>query len=379
MKISNFPELCVTGLGLVTSVGHDHKTACASIRAGLKRSQLLGNYYLFTKKPFEDPDDGYVGGHPVLDGDFNDRTARMAALLSMAFQDLIRQESGRELLAEIPPFWLALPEKERHTVDDLALKNQLKANPAIPFDEAGFRFFQNGHAGMIVALAEAAKAMAMGMFHRVLIAGADSLIGVKDLKRFNRLGRLKTVLNPAGLMPGEAASVIILETLESAIKRKANIHFVVRSFALATEEKTVLSENPQGGDGLSKAISSFFDQGKHAPRSLDALISDMNGEEYRADELSIVYSRVMGKVDGEKNMIFPARCIGDTGAASPGVAFCIASRAMERGYLSREPGKGSGYGLVLASSDTGERGAVLVGRNINDACFHTPKRSNPCP
>lgn len=378
MKNTNLPELCVTGLGLVTSVGHDHKTACASIRAGLKRSQLLGNYYLFTKKPLEDPDDGYVGGHPVLDGHYDDRDGRMVDLLSMAFLDLSRQENWGDLLAEAP-LWLALPENERHTVDDLALKKQLKDCLAIPWDDEGFRWFQNGHAGMIVALAEAAKAMSMGMFHRVLIAGADSLIGVKDLRRFNRLGRLKTALNPAGFMPGEAASVMVLETLESARQRKANIHFQIRSFALATEEKTVLSGNPQGGDGLSRAISSLLGQEKQAPHSLDALISDMNGETYRADELSIVYSRVMGKVDGEKNMIFPARCIGDTGAASPGVAFCVAARAMERGYLARDSGKGSGNALILASSDTGERGAVLVGRNINDTCFHTPGRSNPCP
>jgi len=366
MAKTSIPELCVTGLGLVTSVGHDHKTACASIRAGLKRAQLLGNYYLPTKKPFEDEDDGYVGGHPVLEGNYDDRTPRMVDLLSMAFHDLSRQEGWEDLLSEPPPFWLALPEKQRHTVDDQAFKDQLDACPAIPFFEEGFRYFQNGHAGMMMALDEAAKAMAKKQFHQVLIAGADSLIGFKDLSRFNRLGRLKTTLNPAGLMPGEAASAIVLETLESARKRKAKIHFQIKSFALATEEKTVLSENPQGGDGFSKALSHLFDHEKNGPHALDTLISDMNGETYKADELSVAWSRTLGKVNGEKNMIFPARCIGDTGAASPGVSFCIAARAMERRYLSYGPSKSSGHALVLASSDTGERGAVVVGQWIKD-------------
>jgi hypothetical protein len=53
--------------------------------------------------------------------------------------------------------------------------------------------------------------------------------------------------------------------------------------------------------------------------------------------------------------------VGDTGAASAGLSLCLAARAMQRGYLSPNPNNEIDNALILASSDTGERAAVLLG------------------
>lgn len=359
MKKTTHPEFCITGLGLTTSVGHDHKTACASMRAGLKRPDKLWNYYLSATKPFEDEDDGYVTGHPVLDGDYDNREERMVKLLAMAFDDLM-QDVADSILPEETPLYLALPEKERFTPDDQSLLDLIRENTSIPFFEQGFQMFQKGHAGMIMALSHATKAIREGQFNRVFIAGTDSLIGFNDLSRFNRLDRLKSSLNPVGFMPGEAASVVLLEKTQSALNRKAAVQCMVKAFATAKEENHVLSIRPQGGDGLSKAVSLVMEQAREDTLVVDTVISDMNGESFRAEEWAMIQARVMNKISGEKNRIFPAICIGDTGAASSGVAFCIAARAMARGYLSYETMNPSGIALVLSSSDTETRGAVLL-------------------
>lgn len=359
MKKTTHPEFCITGLGLTTSVGHDHKTACASIRAGLKRPDKLWNYYLPATKPFEDEDDGYVTGHPVLDGDYDNREERMVKLLAMAFDDL-KKDGADSILPEGTPLYLALPEKERLAPDDPGFLDLISENTSIPFLEQGFQIFQQGHAGMIMALSHAANAMREGLFSRVFIAATDSLIGFNDLSRFNRLDRLKSSLNPLGFMPGEAASVILLEKTQSALNRNATIKCMVKAFATAMEEKHVLSINPQGGDGLSKAISLVMDQIQENPLIVDTIISDMNGESFRAEEWAMIQARIMNRINGEKNCIFPAICIGDTGAASSGVSFCIAVRAMARGYLSYKTMNPSGIALVLSSSDTETRGAALL-------------------
>jgi 3-oxoacyl-[acyl-carrier-protein] synthase-1 len=176
---------------------------------------------------------------------------------------------------------------------------------------------------------------------------------------------LKSFLNPVGFMPGEAASVILLEKTRSALKRNASILCMVKAFATANEENHVLSLNQPCGNGLSKAISLVMDHLHENPLIVDTVISDMNGEFFRADEWAIIQLQIMNRISGEKNRIFPAICIGDTGAASSGVAFCIAARAMARGYLSYETMNPSGLALVLSSSDTGTRGAVLLSN------FHT--------
>lgn len=353
-------DLCITGLGLVTSVGHDHKTACASIRAGLKRPKKLPRFYVNTNIRFDDPEDGKAVGYPVLDGDYTDIPGRMATLLNMAALDL-RQSTGLdEGFMEETPLFLAIPEKERLDLEHQDLKNLIRNHaPMLCFGD-DIRVFSQGHSGMIIALQHAAEAIHKKQQPRVLIAGADSLIGFYDLRRYDRAERLKTILNPNGLFPGEAAAILLVESIDAAEKRKAEIRCVIRGLAASMEENPVLSGKETTGTGLSKAISAMMDQEQNQSVDVDTVISDINGETYRFSEWAILQSRSMSRINGEKNTVFPARFIGDTGAASPGVAACIAVRSMERGYISNDPDKRNGSALILSSSDTGERGAVLI-------------------
>jgi 3-oxoacyl-[acyl-carrier-protein] synthase-1 len=357
MTKTSVPELCVTGTGLATSVGHSHRTACASIRAGLKRPSLLGNYYVPSENPFEDPDDGYVAGHPVLEGDYDHREPRMAALLAIAFRDLAGQEDP-EVLKQTPLF-LALPDRGRMTGESPDFTGLLADDPDIPDFEQGVRPFYMGHAGMILAMMEARNLIFGGRFSRILVAGTDSLIGFADLSRFNRMHRLKTCLTPEGLMPGEAASVLLLESRESALARNARIHGVIRAMASAMDENPVISASDPTGFGLSRAINSVF-EGEKAKPSVSSVISDLNGESYRTGEWAMIQARTLNSVPGEKNGVFPARCTGDTGSAWGGLACALAVRSLEKGYAAHEPENRPGLVLVLGSSDTGERGALLV-------------------
>lgn len=355
------PELCITGLGLSTSVGHDHKTACASIRAGLKRPKKLNNFYVESKDSYEDQDDGLVTGHPVLEGDYNDTRDRMFTLLAMALQDLNRNAGLDEGQMEDTRLYLALPEQSRLALEQEDIHDLMHSHWPMMNLESGFRAYPKGHAGMIYALADAADAIGKGLCSRVLIAGTDSLIGFNDLARLEKQERLKTILNSDGLIPGEAASACLIESTQAARHRNAAIACVIKAISTAHEDQSVITGKPATGLGLARAITGIVEHEKDKPITATAVINDLNGEFYRFNEWILIQPGIMGQIQGEKNLICPARCIGDTGAASPGISICIAARAMARGYLSLNPKNKNSQAMIVSSSDTGERGAVLVG------------------
>jgi len=360
------PELCITGLGLVTSVGHDHKTACASIRAGLRRSTKLPNYYAPSKKGYDDFEDGLVTGHPVFGDEPENREARIMKLLSMALSDLKKDAGLTEADLKDTGVFLALPETKRCVLAEDDVKDCLLLIDTWPFsEETAVKLYPLGHAGMLFALSDAAEAIQRGDLTRALVAGADSLINFDDLSRLDDLERLKTKLNTDGLMPGEAASAILMEKTAMAKKRGTPIKSLIRVVSTAHEPEP-RARGLALGTGLTHALKGILSPDKKAPVSIDAIFSDLNGEPCRFEEWSMVQARIMNHAIGEKELICPAKNVGDTGAASAGLAICLASRAMERGYLSSNPNHDNATALIISSSDTGERAALLLGTYVDE-------------
>ena len=325
-KIINNPQICITGLGLITSVGHDVKTACASIRANIRRPQKLDNFYVPSKQGYDDYDDGLVTTHPVLPGNPDDTETRLLSLLDSALEDLYNNTNTDKAVIDKAPIYLSLPEEENKT-DLEALKKHLSPKKIITFNQGG--------SGMITALAKAVE----DNNQYAIIAGVDSLISHADLTQLNKAKRLRTELRPEGLSPGEAASAILIEKTATAKKIKASI------------DKIAISNTLE--DVISKMI-----QDKEDVIEPDTIISDMNGEPHKAEEIGKLHHTILNRISGEKNIIQPARNIGETGSAYAGVAMCMIVRSMERCYMSQT--KKSGNGLVLASSDETKSGIYIT-------------------
>ncbi len=354
-KLINKPEICITGLGMVTPVGHDVKTACASIRAGIKRPTKLDNFYVESKAGYDEWEDGLVTGHPVFEYNYDDTETRLFSLFSMVLEDLYKFFGEDSPLMDNTPVFLALPEKYREKTDKEKLTEFIDTESNDPdkfkFKTGNITTFNEGHAGMITALTQAVESINNGLSERAIIVGIDSLIGFDDLSLFNKEKRLKTQLNSDGFIPGEAASAILIEKITTAEKRKAEICAVIEIISTGHEDDHVISENNATGNALSKVISAMLPEKEEYEFNPSNIISDLNGEIYRFEEWSMVLPKVMNKISGKKEMIYPARYTGDTGAASAGVSICFAVRTME---------KKEGDIMVLASSDSGARGAVYL-------------------
>jgi len=82
------------------------------------------------------------------------------------------------------------------------------------------------------------------------------------------------------------------------------------------------------------------------------LISDCNGEEWRAQELGSARMRLGNELGNATRFLFPGSSMGDVGAASAALGICLGVRALQRGYARGD------QSLVIASSDYGAVGAV---------------------
>ncbi len=89
------------------------------------------------------------------------------------------------------------------------------------------------------------------------------------------------------------------------------------------------------------------------------LVSDHNGENYRASELghAIVRLRADHEAFAAPLVTYPAASFGDTGAASALLAIVTVVRAFARNHALADTA------LVLASSDGGLRGAAAIVRS----------------
>ncbi|SCY20838.1 beta-ketoacyl synthase N-terminal-like domain-containing protein [Desulfoluna spongiiphila] len=353
MKDNSSYSIAITGLGMVSSVGHDVKTACASIRAGVKRPEKLQNFYADSPKGYDEWEDGLVTGHSVLEGDVDDTEGRMCRLLSAAIDD-IADDAGLVESDDLPLF-LALPGKERDLFSDQTMDDYIIGNKALFPHVSEVLSFPSGHAAGIMALERATEAIGAGKCDRALVAGVDSLIGFSNLSRLNRMNRLKTEMNSNGLIPGEAAAVVLVEDCSKAEQRKAAIQGFVEASATGFESHHCLAGG-HAGSGLSDTVDALFPPEEKNSVAVRAMITDLNGESYRSDEMSMMHARIFSRMGGEKELLCPARSTGDTGAASSCVAMCLAARTMIRGGFGHTDCRC----LILSSSESGERGALLM-------------------
>jgi len=208
-----------------------------------------------------------------------------------------------------------------------------------------------GRAAAFAAFSSAMADLRDGKVHGALAGGVDSLIRGPVLVRLEAAGILKSESVPQGVIPGEAAAFLFLESGESARKREARV--VARLLSAGTEvESTAGTSDPNQGAGLTRAL-------REACRDAGGLnnpplvVCDLNGDRYRALEWSMASLRTVGRLHGNMEIQHPADCIGDCGAASGALNAVWAIVAFTKGYA------GADRVLVWGGSDGKMRGAAV--------------------
>ena len=326
--------------GLVTSVGLTATASCAAVRAGLTNHTETGFLH--------DGGEWIQGAQVALEEPWRGRE-KLLRMLTMAVREAL--EGAEPSPPRTLPLLLCVAEKGRdgrlEGIND-ELVADLSREVGIEFHPELSAVIAYGRVGVAVALSRARQLIAEPRTTRVLIAAADSLLNWPTLTALDAQGRLLTLENSNGFIPGEAAGALLIgATAQGASLRCAG-------FGFAEEESPIASENPLRASGLTSAIRQALADAECGLNDLDFRITDISGEQYYFKEAALSYSRIARSRRKDFDIWHPADCIGETGAAVGVVAVALADASCRKGYAV-------GPGILFHSgNDSGHRAAVVL-------------------
>jgi len=233
--------------------------------------------------------------------------------------------------------------------------------------EASLELHALGHAGTAAALASGMSRLARAEWEQALLVAVDSLFDPVLLSQLHETRRLKTAVQPVGLMPGEAGICVLLERAPGARRRGVVGQARLAAAVSGREALPLGAETPNTGQGLSTCILQALEQGATEAPFRGDLFSDLNGEEWRAREWGGACVRLGARL-GTNRLHLPCKSLGDTGAASGALGVCMATFTLARGHGV------CGHALVLSSSAEGPVGCVQLQGLGDDSQTASPPR-----
>ncbi len=281
--------------------------------------------------------------------------ARIFELALRAARDVLREPPGDGDREPAPSAWfLALPEEDAVTASWGLAKS---LGPAL-LDRLGDRSAAiaavraQGGAGSLAILADAAEAIRSGSIARAVVVGADTFIDRDRLALLDRAHRVKSPRSSAGMIPGEGATVLVLEGVADANRRRVRVLATLGEVGTGAEPQTSSGDRESSGRGLTHALRAALAGGAaHAPRWI---LCNLNGEAYRAVEWGTASVRLARELGAGARISHAADCVGELGSAIGGVMVAQAVAGFARGYAPAPEA------LVWAGCDGVTRAAVRV-------------------
>jgi 3-oxoacyl-[acyl-carrier-protein] synthase-1 len=371
--------IVITGVGMVSSLGWGAVAACAAARAGITRVAELEDFTLWDETA-EVPVPATGHRAPGVEG--FQGIGRLARLGTIALQDLRDRVDLSESALVRTGLFINLsssyyldqararrvPSEEEKAADprearerEAGLSNELPrllhrfSGMTVPSENRRTLF--GDQAGVFRLILEASELLQRGTLERCIIGAIDSNIDPGRLEILNELGLLKGPDNASGLIPGEAAAFILIERLDLARARRANVEAGLGTPAVVQEQVHRFGDRMSAGLALSEAVTSATTREAGGEGSLGVMIGGLNGDRWRAMEWGCASVRLQAR-GGPKAFEewYPAVSFGETGAAAGAISIVMATRAIARGYS-----RGERIG-IWTSSDNGIKAAGCVNR-----------------
>lgn len=340
----------IIGLGAVTAVGLTAPQTCAAIRAGISgfRDAVWGD-------PLEEPQIGAVV--PARSALKFPSICWLTNLATRAIQECLeyRESDTKDtaLLLAIPESFREHPAlvgfSEQSLLATIEKKLKRKFHPASAV-------LREGHATALRAIVTARDLLSKNTARYCIVGGVDSLINENDYRRLKKANRLQGSENSQGLVPGEGAAFILITLPNKSLKSRPFAQIL--GVGSAIEEDSVLGERYSVGNGLRNALAKAIAEAAIPEENIGFLISDMNGERYRAWESAICHARFYRTRRERLNTWYPAASVGDIGAASGALLVVVGAMAIARGYT---PGQ---IAMCEGASEEGVRAACLIGQPL---------------
>ncbi len=159
----------------------------------------------------------------------------------------------------------------------------LKYLPNMPASHVTIEFGLRGYSNTVTfsaasgaqAIGEAARVIERGDAEVMLAGGADSKLNPMGISRF----KLFNMLSPIGMVVGEGAGILVLESFEHAQKRGAKIYAEVAGFGSAPDSNSSPVQH-QDGSGKERAM-------RRAVKDAGISFSDLQGVIANSSGLSV--------------------------------------------------------------------------------------------
>ena len=360
----------VAAAGVVCALGYDAATAFAAARAQISRASVQPHYRIRSDvEGVEEPVVGHSADLLTLGFELEGRLLRMTqGTLQQLFADDAAKLVWRRRLGLYGA--LSRPGRTQSDGDEdddtpapepaaLATRTLRRAliGAAWPAEPTKLLCsIDGGHTVGVRALGAAVRDLNQGAVDAAVVVAVDSLLDEITLHQLHSRGRLKCDGAPAGLQPGEAAVALLLLNAaggDATPGAQARPQTRIATLCMDDEPKSFIERQASTGEALARALAAAGN-GRIEGRAW--VLSDHNGEHYRANEWGCAWARLRAQEEAyaEAEVWYPALSFGDTGAASTLIAVAMARQAHLRGYAP------SRTALVASAADGPERGALLL-------------------
>ena len=338
----------VASVGMVNGVGLYAEASCAAIRCAIDNFQETrfmekgGEWIIGSEVPLERPWRGLA------------KLCRMAA---MAIQDCL--ESAKRVHPSQIPLLLCVAEKDRPGrlagLDD-ELFGLIEEQLGFRFDRRS-RVIAGGRVGGVDAIEVARRLIYKDALPWCMVAGVDSFLVGPTLAAYEERDRLLTSKNSDGFIPGEGAAAVLLTRSST----RSDSPLTCQGTGFAVETATVASEEPLRADGLVAAIQGALSNSGCSMGDTDYRITDLSGEQYGFKESTFAVSRTLRDLKPEYDILHPADCVGEVGAAIVPTVLAVTYYSNRKAYA---PG---GTALAHFGADDGRRAALILRGQVKKA------------
>jgi 3-oxoacyl-[acyl-carrier-protein] synthase I len=369
--------LAITAAGLACSLGLGSERACAASRAGLVRVSQVNTLNTagdprFSKETLDGVPPfvghlvpvvgaGYTGigklvaiGRPALEEVLlranlsEEHIARtcLCVCISDGFYENLYGVPQEPLGDDDPP-----TEEDRRNEIAVLIASRLCNAASFPIPVNAQWVSNKGRLGLLGALHQSSQWFATGKFDRCIVGTLDSFIEPAVLEACCTAQVLKTEGNPVGFMPGEAAAFLLVEPSagidRSVIRITGMAHAVDSSYHDADQQPL--------GHGISQVVRQLVSTSSQPNAMPGLLISDLNGTDSRALDWGHAMVHLRDQFgEFESKLWLPVESFGETGAASGGVALCLAFEAIKRAHMP------ANTATVLLCAEGGGRAAIRI-------------------
>lgn len=280
-------------------------------------------------------------------GGITTRQQRLLRLATRPLTTLFEKCTESEPL----PLFLAGPEKlpgRRSIISDNFLK-LLKAQSKQSIDIDNSYVFPFGRTAGLYALEAAMIYIENHPGRQVIVGGVDSYIDLHLIATLTRDHRITATGVMDGFIPGESAAFLLIGDASTAQAGKPR--FALHPPGISQEPGHRYSTEPYRGEGLAKALTEALDI--DLSDKISTTMISFNGENFFAKEWSVAAVRNSIAFIEAPNLLHPADCFGDVGAAFGPIAIGIAVIGMHKKYLTSPA-------LICCSSEMEQRAAVCL-------------------